>query len=494
MSRRAVLYALLALAAGARLLLAAAAMPPYAGLDEVYHVARLAFVAREHRQPSSTELSFPSYLSTAPNLAVAGQHWPEVVAKDRQVTTPHTNGDMRYLAPNYEAQQASLYYTLAAPLRASTDMAELRRWRLVSAVCGLVVVLATATILERWLGPRGIFVAALIPSLPTWITLVVRAGNDALACALLAVALALTASNPKRGWLEGLAWAGAVAAKLYTWPIAAVVPLFWWKQKAPRSRMIVVVLAALLSAALTMVDLSHRTANPLGHFGFDKPAAATAAAQPIAYGTMARIVVASGIWTSGQHNDALTSRGMLLYAVPLLVIAFFSTLRLPDYRLLQFVVLAVVVFGVAQLVDAAAFIRQARAAGLALPLGGKEGWYWYALAPLAVLLFAGLPRLAAVWIVTWDVVITEGALFHDYAGTSSPLHPSVLFRWGPWQTPFTADLAGIGVGPLASQVVAIRLVHLASLILLVLLAVRGRTPRQPARLEPLLAKGAQQNE
>ncbi|MCU1347580.1 MAG: hypothetical protein JWO56_610, partial [Acidobacteria bacterium] len=322
----------------------------------------------------------------------------------------------------------------------------------------------------------------------------VRAGNDALACALLAVALAITASNPRRGWLEALAWAGAVAVKLYTWPVAAVVPLFWWKQMASRSRIAVVLLAAMLSAGVTIFDLSHRTANPLGHFGFDRPAISSATPRPIAYGTMAKIVVASGIWTSGQHNDALTARGMLLYAVPLLLIAFFSTLRLPDYRLLQFVGVAFVFFAIAQLVDAAAFIRQARAAGLALPLGGKEGWYWYALAPLAMLLFAGMPRVAALWIVVWDVAITEGALFHDYAGTSSPLHPSSLFRWGPWQTPFTADLAGIGVGPLASQLVAIRCVHLGALILLALFAVPKTTRRPALRAESNFAQGAQQNE
>lgn len=467
LSRRSILYLLLAVAAGARLLLAVAAMPPYAGLDERYHVARLAFVAHEQRQPSSRELSFPRYLSQVAPFGAP------VVARP--------TSDLQYVAPNYEAQQPSLYYALAAPLRASTDVGELRAWRLLSALCGLLVVLATATMLERWLGTRGILAAALIVSFPTWITLVVRAGNDALACALLAVALAITASNPKRGWLEALAWAGAVAVKLYTWPVAAVVPLFWWKQKAPRARVAVVMLAALLATAATVADLSHRTANPLGHFGFDKPAASTAAPQPIAYGEMVKVAVASGIWTSGQHNDALTAKGMLLYALPLLLIALLSTLRLPDYRLLQYVAVAFAAFAIAQLVDAAAFIRQARAAGLTLPLGGKEGWYWYALAPLAILLFASLPKLAAIWIVAWDVVITEGALFHDYAGASSPLHPSALFRWGPWQSLFSADLARVAVGPLASQTTALRAIHIAALIALFV-------------MESLFAKGAQQND
>jgi hypothetical protein len=55
-------YALLIVCASARLLLQLAAMPPYAGLDEVYHVARLAFVRTEHRNPTTTEASIPPYL------------------------------------------------------------------------------------------------------------------------------------------------------------------------------------------------------------------------------------------------------------------------------------------------------------------------------------------------------------------------------------------------------------------------------------------------
>jgi len=57
-SRR-VAYLLLIAAAAARLLIQAAAMPPYAGLDELYHVARLAFVLEEHRNPTTSEPSIP---------------------------------------------------------------------------------------------------------------------------------------------------------------------------------------------------------------------------------------------------------------------------------------------------------------------------------------------------------------------------------------------------------------------------------------------------
>src|SRR5438477_5214065 len=61
-SRFKIAYALLIVCAAARLFLQMAAMPPYAGLDEVYHVARLAFVRAEHRNPTTTEASIPPYL------------------------------------------------------------------------------------------------------------------------------------------------------------------------------------------------------------------------------------------------------------------------------------------------------------------------------------------------------------------------------------------------------------------------------------------------
>jgi hypothetical protein len=62
--------------------------------------------------------------------------------------------------------------------------------------------------------------------------------------------------------------------------------------------------------------------------------------------------------------------------------------------------------------------------------------------------------------VIWDVIITEGALFHDFAGMTSPAYPTMLSRWGPLHAPFTASLDGIGVGPLAAWTTAIRVIHL----------------------------------
>src|SRR3954453_21376846 len=93
-------HALLIVCPSARRFLQMAGMPPYAGLDEVYHVARLAFVRNEHRNPTTTEASIPLYLidaiqqaheprgggeprltsSAMPSMGEAAYLWPSIVA------------------------------------------------------------------------------------------------------------------------------------------------------------------------------------------------------------------------------------------------------------------------------------------------------------------------------------------------------------------------------------------------------------------------------
>jgi len=127
--------------------------------------------------------------------------------------------------------------------------------------------------------------------------------------------------------------------------------------------------------------------------------------------------------------------------------------------------LALFAFALAQTYNVIACVLANRG-GNPIPIGGKEGWYWYVLAPVIIpaLLVPAVKRWRAVawWIVIWDVIITEGALFHDFAGMTSPAHGSILFRWGPLHAPFTAHLDGIGAGPLAAWTTAIRIVHLAA--------------------------------
>jgi len=498
------LYALLIVAAGARLMLAVAAMPPYAGLDEAWHVARVAFVAREHRQPDIVERSIPPYIARAirgeelPAFGEMRERWPSIVARGHVIAErPLLASDLApYESPNYEAQQPPLYYAIAAELAGGSAVAELRRLRLFSAFLALITILATASIGRQFFGIRGAVVAVLIASLPTWITLVVRAGNDAMACALAAAAIAVSACHPERceehgldarrtthaprslatlgmTLLEALLWALAVATKLYVWPIAIVAVVFWRLQRGSRARLAIVVVACAISALITMHDLSARTHNPLGQFGFDAPAG-HAAPQPIAWVQMVKITIASMVWTSGQHADALRPAAMAIYGIPLIALMLIgaqasrkSGQNVGETSALQWrttLGFALATFALAQLVEAAGFIRQARAAGLALPLGGKEGWYWYTLAPLVIGLFAQRARLAALWLVAWDIVITEVALFHDFAGVTSPLHRNFLFTWGPLHPPFTANLNGIAIGPFASHLTALRLIHVAAVI------------------------------
>jgi len=116
-------YALLLVCAAARLLLQMAAMPPYAGLDEVYHVARLAFVRAEHRNPTTSEPSIAPYLmrsiaaahdaedTAMPAMGEAGERWPAIVVRGNVTNDrPLVSADLKpYVLKNYEAQQTSLY-------------------------------------------------------------------------------------------------------------------------------------------------------------------------------------------------------------------------------------------------------------------------------------------------------------------------------------------------------------------------------------------------
>ncbi|HEY6138179.1 MAG TPA: hypothetical protein VI670_10495 [Thermoanaerobaculia bacterium] len=431
MSRRTA-YALLIAAAAVRLLIQVAAMPPYAGLDELYHVARLAFVLEEHRNPRMGEASVPPDLEATlerkwdavPSFALLQTEWRAPAVRDRAVTP------RPYVRANYEAQQPSLYYSLVAPvarLFPRTVLTQLRVWRFASVVFALVVIVATATIGERWFGGAGILAAACVAFIPTWETLVTRAGNDAFACALVAVALALSVECGGRAaaldsgrmaaalhiGAEAVAWALAIAAKLYTWPLAIALPFFWRWQRASRWRVAVVIAACIASAALTMGDLAARTGTAIGvHF--------THAGGALSVVDLIKVTIASAAWTSGEHWDALRPLGIALYALPI-VVAIALSARRRDLLLLAAAVLAA--FALAQAVN---FVKSAR-------VGGGEGWYWFVTVPIVVpaLLAPAVKRFpfVALWIVAWDAVITTH-LVQTWAGRMTPGNPSRLFRWG----------------------------------------------------------------
>lgn len=508
--------ALAVIAAVSRLLLQTAVMPPYAGLDEPFHVARLAFVAAEGRNPSSSELSVPPYLAASmagaegfmPAYSEISWRWPGFLrARQTPVVVPRPLGspELRpYVRSNYQAQHPSLYYTLAAPLAGSerNDLAELRRWRLLSIPFAVAVILATAAIGFRTAGQRGAAAAVLLVSVPTWLTVVARASNDAFACALLAAAIAISWHGPRSRsgmFLEALAWAAALAAKLYSWPVAALLPFLWIAQRASRTRWAIVTAAGALAAGLTSWMLRARAGNALGLFMFESSAERTMEWSDllrVQWLEIAKMTVASGIWASGPHWNALTPAGMALYAGPVLALFLWMLPALWRRHRAELAVVgaALVAFGFAQLVSALAYLRDAPSSGPILPAGGKEGWYWLTLAPLlaGVLLarvLSGAPRTVAIaiaaWLVGWDVLLSEGALFQDYAGLTSAAGGDWLLRWGPrdaWRIPVIAgELASVSAGPLVRWAGGLRLLHLASAAGAI--AVAFATPAYTARRE-----------
>jgi hypothetical protein len=495
-------YALLLVCASARLLLQMAALPPYAGLDEVYHVARLAFVRAEHRNPTTTEVSIPPYLVASieaaqpqrsagvlagwpagvprprpiddamPAMGEAAENWPSIVARG-SIINDHslTAADLKpYLVKNYEAQQTSLYYSLVAPIAPiRSALFELRAWRAMSLLFALITVLATAEIGRRWFGPIGILGGAILVSLPTWETLVMRAGNDAFACMLVAVAICISVNGSRRPLAivaEALMWGLALNAKMYTWPLLVILPVLWWRQRTTKARVIAVVAVSMIAVLLTFAELSSRTRNPLGVVAFDKPGGVVYDAR-VSVSEIVRVTIASAAWTSGQFNDALRPLAIALYLGPIVLILFLAVRRrdASEPAGVTPALLSLTAFTIAQAYNVIACVMANRG-GNPIPIGGKEGWYWYVLVPVVIpaLLVPALARwrITAWWLVLWDVVITEVALFHDFAGTTSPMHGSMLFRWGPLHAPFTAHLGVIGVGPLAAWTTAIRIVHLAA--------------------------------
>lgn len=498
-------FTLLAIAGGARILLQLAATPPYAGLDEIYHVARVNFVLNEHRNPTAREPSVASYLHESlaleegvlPDFVKAAPQWQKMVASGYRLPASAPVAKEKrttYLTSNYQAQQASLYYWIAAPVVSvfsdGSRISELRTLRLFSALFAWIAILATGLIGFTLAGVRGVAASSILFLFPTWQTLMIRASNDALAVSALAVALWLTILGSRRLLtVEAVVWSVALMAKLFTWPALIVLPIVWRQQRAGKTRIAIVSLLCLTAIVGTSLELRSRTGVAVGLEAFNEPSAERAAEQPIAYGEMVKITISSAIWMSGQHNNALTAKGMALYVLPPFVATMLLLVLAPpkgEQRIWAFVAIAALgAFALAQVFHASAHIRNAKLLGEVLPAAGKEGWYWFALASLVIgTVLAPLFRrvrcaflaLAIGWLLIWDMLITEGALFRDYAGLTSPASPAMLFRWGPapvLSLELSHALDGLVVGPLAGWIVVLRASSIIGLFVLVVVACRG---------------------
>ena len=457
----------LALAATARLLLQVFAMPPYAGLDEGFHVARVAYVAAHGRQPTARELSVPRYLARSmagelgapPGFGTIQAGWRDLLAarplgwKDVPLDRAARSDAV---AENYEAQQASLYYAVAAPLdRAfgATQLAQLLVLRLFAVPFAVLTVLATGLLGARLWGPTGVLSGLLLIAAPSWIALVARAGNDSLACGALALGVLLS-TLPDGGWgrrtAEAVSWAAAIGTKLYAWPAALLLPLLWPKGDS-RARRVFVAAAAAAAAALTALDLAARTGNPIGKVEF--AAAGRIGLTADSLGRLAslpwfqyfKVFVGQAIWTSGQHANFLRGLGILLFLAPwfLLVGGGLRSIGAMPRSSARLLLAAALFFAIAEAGQAWGQLRQEVLADVPSRSAGLAGWYAHAFDPIwfgvgfGVALSALRRRwpsgaLALVVAATFlgDLCLTERALFRDFAGLSSPLTPGRFVRWG----------------------------------------------------------------
>jgi hypothetical protein len=378
------------------------------------------------------------------------------------------------VVPNREAQQPAPYYRAAALLdRAfgTTQLSELLVLRLLAVPFGVITAVATALFAARLWGRAGFGAGLLLVATPTWITLVARAGNDAPACAALAVAILLSV-RPDRGWAarlaEAAAWAAAIALKLYTWPAALLLPLLW-PRRSPISRRAATAAAVLASGLVTASDLAARTGSTIGRTAAWSPGGA-----PLTLDLLVRwislpwlqflkVFVGSAIWTSGEHANFLRPPGLVLFVLPwlaLLAAAVISFGRMPG-RARAILGVAAAVFLVAEIGQSWGYLREEAAGGASSGSAGLAGWYVHALDPIWYGVGAGFAlamlaerRLApAAWLIfagafLGDLGVTEGALFRDYAGLSSPHTPGVFVRWGggsAWAALERLRLYGLGL-------------------------------------------------
>jgi hypothetical protein len=515
----------LSVAAVARLLLQVVAMPPYAGLDEGFHVARVAYVANEGSQPSAVQPSVPLYLARSmagsagapPAFGTIAAGWPALIAsrpEGWQDVPLDLVAQREYVAPNYEVQQPSLYYAVVAPVVRpfATQLEQLFVLRLIAVLCGVVTVVATGLLaVQLWGGP-GLLAGLLLLATPDWVTLVARAGNDAPACMALAVALLLSSRRDGGRWAsvaEAGWWAAAIALKVYTWPAALLLPLVWPRHSA-RGRRLLVAGSVGIAGVLTALDLVARTGNPIGSQAFWRPEISVSGVSlehfaKLPWWQITKVFLGTAIWTSGQHANFFRPAGLGLFLLPWIVLAVSALLvaRSVPVAALRLLAAAAAVFAVAEVAHGWGLLWDVGTSPVARQTAGLPGWYLHAFDPIwfgvgggwavATLVrrrWTGVLVVCLVGMFATDLFVTEGALFCDYAGLSLPSLPGTFFRWGggrPWEALERLGRYGLFV-PSPWLAVLLRLAEVgsaAAVVALSLRAVRRVSAEQAGvRIEP----------
>ena len=452
-------WLLLAVVAFSRLLLQLQQMPLYAGLDEAFHVARFSFSAAQNREPNAKEPSVPPYIVhsiaidgvTAPSFAAARSGWASL--RGQQFSDPAIDWTLQdfYVYRNYEAQQPSLGYVVERPLlrmiwSRRTPSRELFCLRLFALLCAGAIIFFTALIAERIIGPAGLFIAALLVEIPNWMTLVLRASNDGLACALIAVALYLSLRPRRAEWLEAFVWALACAVKLYAWPIAGSVLILRMVRREWRSAAISFA-AITATVAVTMFDLRARTGSVLGLQEFHSSHSFSSLRwQSIR--ELQRTFFVTAAWMPGEHGNLLGEKAAWFFLAPSLALILLTLIRVRGVhpQRFTFTLLVFAAFVAAQSIHLVGFLTEERVD--ARLRGGAEGWYLYALSPLVFGLL--IPTAVststrrqlwlastAVWFSAWDLRLNEFGLFRDWNGCSGPSPEGRFLRWTV-QPPFGA--------------------------------------------------------
>lgn len=461
------------------------------GMDEWAHWARIEFRADTGRCPRPDEPSIPAWLDAlerdgpGPGHARGGRfaEWAARPATERAALRARwrmpPDREIGYAAPNYEAQQAPLYYAMLAPVARALgrEPPDVQRWWL--AVLSVVVSAAAVPAWHRALrsrleAPSALAALLALVWLPNWMPFTGRIANDALAVPLMSWAFALLA-DPRRAAVREAGAAAllvvAALAKAYALvllPVAAAVTIqgLARERTAAATGWRVAALALLAAAPLLLIAVQRRLAgHPMPFIHVLGSAGASwrerlAAFAAVDWRWWAKGLVRGATWC-GYWSFA--SLGLWFHAPAALPILLVLARRDPTSRgddvmaarRLRLVAWgAVAAFLAAMAVHAATFaVLRARAGG---EPSGNEGWYAMAFAaPAAAALADQVARrgnaaarwrwcaAAAVVSLMWNL-LARAAMGVYWSGLV-PLDPTIRrLDWSraAWPGSVAAALAG----------------------------------------------------